>query len=79
MRKSDGVAWAIVRHWRLILHLLFGTNRFGVNNRRSVSFESIFQTPFFGFGYGILLRPWQWPSVVKVLKLRADIAGWRRP
>lgn len=68
-----------LRHWRLVLHLLLGTRRFGVNDRRSSSFESMFQRPFFGFGYGVLLAPWKWPALFRILKLRMEIVGWKRP
>ncbi len=68
-----------LKHWRLVLHLLLGTPRFGVNNRWNVGFDSIFRAPLFGFGYRVLLQPWEWPSLLKVLGLRMEIAGWRRP
>jgi len=69
----------VLKDWRLVLHLLFGTKRFGVNNRWTVGFESIFCVPLFGFGYGVLLRPRAWASLYKILKLRMEIAGWRSP
>jgi len=68
-----------LKHWRLALHLLLGTKRFGVNNQWESAFESVFHIPVFGFGYGVLLRPWRWVAVFKVLRLRMEIAGWRHP
>lgn len=67
------------KQWRLVLHLLLGTPKFGVNNQWKVGFESMFRAPLFGFGYGVLLCPWKWFSLLKVLRLRMEIAGWRRP
>jgi hypothetical protein len=67
----------ILSHWKLVLHLLLGTKRFGVNNCWSERFDSLFCVPLFGFGYPTLFRPWTWPSVMKVLRLRMEIAGWR--
>ena len=67
-----------IKHWKFILHLLLGTSRFGVNNGWSVGFNSLFCRPIFGFGYMTLLRPWRWPAVWKVLKLRMEISGWTR-
>jgi len=32
----------VARHWKLIVHLLLGTRRFGVNNQRWSSFDSLF-------------------------------------
>ena len=32
----------IIQNWKLIIHLLFKTNRFGVNNQWSSNFDSIF-------------------------------------
>jgi hypothetical protein len=68
-----------LKHWRLVLHLLLGTPRFGVNNQWKVGFDSVFRAPIFGFGYGMLLQPWKWISLLKVLRLRMEIAGWRHP
>lgn len=40
MIKPKGVLF-ILRNWKLIIHLLLGTKRFGVNNQRTVGFDSI--------------------------------------
>ncbi len=34
----------ILKNWRLIVHLLLHTEKFGVNNQMSVSFNSILST-----------------------------------
>jgi hypothetical protein len=65
----------LIRNWKLIIHLLLGTKRFGVNNRWAEGFDSIFTRPMFGFGYGILMKPWAWKGVYKVIRLRISIAG----
>ena len=41
MIKPKGVLWIITR-WKLIIHLLLGTKRFGVNNQWTSSFDSMF-------------------------------------
>ena len=32
----------LIKNWKLIVHLLLGTKRFGVNNQRTSSFDSFF-------------------------------------
>lgn len=66
---------SFIKNWKLIIHLLLGTKRFGVNNRWSEGFDSIFTRPMFGFGYGIIIRPWVWKGFYKVIRLRMSIAG----
>lgn len=34
-------------HWKLGIHLLFGTKRFGVNNKWWNDFDSVFGTPWY--------------------------------
>ncbi len=34
-----------LKHWKLGIHLLFRTKRFGVNNKRCSDFDSIFGYP----------------------------------
>jgi hypothetical protein len=62
-------------HWRIGLHLLLGTRRLGVNNRRVEAFRSWLSRPLFGFGWLVLLMPWRWPAVVGIVRLRLEIAG----
>ena len=65
----------IARHWRLGLHLLLGTRRFGVNNRWAESFRSWLRRPCFGFGWPVILMPWRWPALIRIVRLRLEIAG----
>ena len=41
MIKPKGVIF-LIRNWKLVVHLLLGTKRFGVNNQRWVGFDSMF-------------------------------------
>jgi len=66
-------------HWRLALHLLLGTRRFGVNNRPAESFCSWLRRPFFGFGWSVLAMPWRWPALWGIVRLRLEIAGFVTP
>jgi hypothetical protein len=65
----------LARHWRLGLHLLMGTRRVGVNNRRVEAFRSWLVRPLFGFGWSVLLMPWRWPALMSIVRLRLEIAG----
>jgi hypothetical protein len=65
--------------WRLGLHLLLGTRRFGVNNRRIEAFSSWLLRPLFGFGWLALATPWRWPALWRVIRLRLEIAGFVTP
>jgi len=66
-------------HWRLALHLLLGTRRFGVNNRPLESFYSWLHRPLFGFGWAALVMPWRWPALWSIVRLRLEIAGFFSP
>jgi len=48
MTKQEGIKLkgflSIVRQWKLAVHLLLHTRTFGVNNRWSVDFDSIFSS-----------------------------------
>lgn len=72
---SNETRMNLLRNWKLIIHLLLGTKRFGVNNRWREGFDSIFTRSMFGFGYGIIIRPWDWNGFYKVIRLRISIAG----
>ena len=39
--KLKGIVF-IIKNWKLVVHLLLGTSRFGVNNRQHSEFTSIF-------------------------------------
>lgn len=41
MIRPTGVMF-VLKNWKLIAHLLFGTKHFGVNNQRTVNFDSLF-------------------------------------
>jgi hypothetical protein len=62
--------------WRLGVHLLLGTHRFGVNNRPAESFRSWLRRPLFGFGWSVLATPWRWPALWRIVRLRLEIAGF---
>jgi hypothetical protein len=62
--------------WRLGVHLLLGTRRFGVNNRPAESFRSWLRRPVFGFGWLALAMPWRWPAFWSIVRLRLEIAGF---
>lgn len=66
-------------HWRLAVHLLLGTRRFGVNNRPAESFCSWLSRPFLGFGWSALAMPWRWPALWSIVRLRLEIAGFVAP
>lgn len=65
--------------WRLGLHLLLGTRRFGVNNRPAESFRSWLRRPVFGFGWSVAVMPWRWPAFWSIVRLRLEIAGFFSP
>jgi hypothetical protein len=65
----------LAAYWRLGLHFLLGTRRFGVNNRRSEAFASWLRRPLFGFGWSVLVMPWRWPALWSIVRLRLRIAG----
>ena len=65
-----------VTHWRLALHLLLGTRRFGVNNRQAEAFPSWLRRPLFGFGWRVLVMPWRWNALRRIVLLRLQIAGF---
>jgi hypothetical protein len=65
----------LTRNWRLGLHLLMGTPRFGVNNRQAEAFQSWLVRPLFGFGWSLLWKPWRWLAAARIVRLRMEIAG----
>ncbi|MEW6325663.1 MAG: hypothetical protein AB1515_09790 [Nitrospirota bacterium] len=65
----------LIHYWRLGAHLLLGSRRVGVNNRWLESYRSWLTRPLFGFGWAVLLRPWRWPALVRIVRLRLQIAG----
>ena len=71
-RSSIGV---LITHWRLGLHLLLGTRYFGVNNRTREPFTSWLLRPLFGFGWSVLVMPWRWLALLRIVRLRLQIAG----
>jgi hypothetical protein len=68
----------LISQWRLGVHLALGTRRFGVNNRWRESFRSWLGRPLFGFGWSVLLMPWRWPALARIVRLRLHIAGLLR-
>ncbi len=73
---SNLKGWVFVfQNWKLIVHLLFKTRRFGVNNQFTVGFDSI-------------LGRWTWRERLslmclvnnyKFVKMRANVLGFLSP
>ena len=59
----------IIRNWKLIIHLLLGTKRFGVNNQWSSNFDSLFARSK-RLTIGLIVRNYQ------MAKLRATACGF---
>jgi len=58
----------ILRNWKLVIHLLVHTRKFGVNNQKAVSSNSIFSGYHKGFKYIL--------SNYREAKLRATVCGF---
>ena len=60
---------AVIEKWKLIVHLMFRTKRFGVNNEWWSSFDSM-------WGYSWLRKIWNVVSVVELIK-NYEYMKWR--
>jgi len=68
----------LLKNWKIGIHLLFRTKRFGVNNDWWVSFDSIFGVPTRKIIYDIIrIRPIIFNY--KCLKYRAGQLGFMEP
>ena len=62
----------VLKNWKLVVHLILGTKRFGVNNRWSSNFDSLF-TRQGGLTLRLIIKRY------KLAKMRAVHLGFLHP